>query len=74
MKGSFDRSPSTKTFHQPDASNGNDWWEVIGVVMISVGKDRGEYLLNLYDSISQLISLQLPHLEIEFETNILSFS
>ena len=62
LKGSFDRSPCTITYYPPGAQDEILAWSARGVVLVSLGKKRSEYLLHLYKSIVRLITLELPHL------------
>lgn len=63
LKGAFDRSPSTKNFYQYTSENEeyeNGCWSVRGMVLISLGKERAKYLIELYKSVSDLIMRALP--------------
>lgn len=74
LKGAFDRSPSTITYFPPDIQNYRLYWSVRGIVMISIGKQRAEFLNQLYQSISKLIMLELPHLKVTAEISKFQFS
>ncbi|MBA3986935.1 MAG: hypothetical protein H0X63_10275 [Flavobacteriales bacterium] len=69
LKGSFDRTPCTKRFHQytsQDEEFEPGCWSVRAIVLISIGKQRAAYLLELYKAISHLIMLEAPY---SFEVN-----
>ena len=77
LKGAFDRFPCTTSYYPPDAQKSvpdNEVWSVRGIVMISVGKERAKYLLQLYDALIQLIIFELPDFEIRSEVKKLEFS
>lgn len=63
LKGAFDKRDTSVVFHKPqqDVSIG---WYAKGSVAVSIGKQRAEYLLKLYEDIVQLISLTLPDLTV----------
>jgi hypothetical protein len=67
LKGAFDRTPSTIIYYPPDPQDYRFCWSVRGIVMISLGKQRAEFLNQLYQSISRLIILELPHLKVTSE-------
>lgn len=73
LKGAFDKKPASVTYYPPleDSSKG---WSARCVLMISVGKQRAEYLLQLYEAIVYLIDFELPDFEIEAESSIFEFS
>lgn len=75
LKGAFDRKPCVKKYFSPeqheDASKG---WSVRCVLMISVGKNRADYLTQLYEAIVRLIVHELPDLHVQAEMNQLNFS
>ncbi len=74
LKRAFDRSPSTKKYYPPGEHNSAHGWSVRGVVLISVGKQRGDALLRLYKSISELILHELPDLDISAHADVKRFS
>ena len=74
LKGAFDRIPCTPTFYPPDAEQGRPGWSVRTVVMISLGKQRAEYLQVLFDSIGMLVSRELPYYEVGWEISQFDFS
>jgi len=77
LKGAFDRSPCTTNYYPPDAQSlipDNEFWSTRSVVMISLGKKRAEYLVQLYDAIAQLITLELTDFEVRSEVKKLEFS
>lgn len=63
LKGAFDRSPCRKEFYQ-HTSESEEYeegcWSVRAIVLISIGKQRAAYLVELYKSISRLIMQDLP--------------
>lgn len=73
LKGAFDKRDTSVVFHKPqqDVSKG---WYAKGSVAVSIGKQRAEYLLKLYEDIVQLISLTLPDLTVAAQTQVLEFS
>ena len=75
LKGAFDRKPSTLTYYPPDVQSGNsEWWSARAMVLISLGKDRAEFLIQLYQSIAHLIVLELPDFEVQVEISKFQFS
>jgi hypothetical protein len=77
LKGAFDRSPCTIAYYPHDVQQSkheHSEWSARGVVMISVGIQRGEYLVGLYESIARLIEFELPDFEVKSETSKFSFS
>ncbi|HCY81884.1 MAG TPA: hypothetical protein DHV22_09945 [Xanthomarina gelatinilytica] len=77
LKGAFDRSPCTITYYPPGVHNenpDNEVWSVRGLVMISVGKARAEYLNHLYKAMMRLITLELPDFEVHCEASKFEFS
>lgn len=77
LQGAFDRKLSTKDFYpsalQIDESK-KEFWTFRGVVMISVGIERGENLIQLYQAIVNLIALELPSFDVSAEIKKLEFS
>ncbi len=77
LKGAFDRNPDTLTNRQvvvQKDDNNIDCYFVREVVLISVGRQRGEYLGQLYELIVHLIELELPNFHVQFEISQLNFS
>ena len=74
LKGAFDRSPCTVTYYPPSEQHDRLYWSARGVVMISIGKKRAEFLLQLYQSISKLIELELSHFQVECSAGEFQFS
>lgn len=76
LKGAFDRKPSTVAYCSPtDKNNTSGCWSAHAVVMISIGKKRSEFLIQLYRSIVTLIDYELPdELEMTAEINEFQFS
>jgi len=77
LKGAFDRSPCTINYYPPDAQSlipDSEFWSARGIVMISLGKKRAEYLVELYGSIIQLIMLELTDFDVCSEVRKLEFS
>lgn len=74
LQGSFDRKPSTLTYYPPSEQEGGcKYWSARGIVLISVGKERAEYLKGLYEAIFRLISLLLPDFEVHAENVMYKF-
>ena len=72
LKGAFDKRPCVAQFYQPENSIG---WSVRCILMISLGKQRAEYLVQLYRAIARLITLELPdYLYIRVEVDKFQFS
>lgn len=66
LKGAFDRTPSTITYYPPHEQHGkSEYWSARGIVLISLGKARAEYLIQLYEAIVHLIMLELPDFEVQ---------
>lgn len=77
LKGSFDRSPCTIKYFPPSVETDRykqDFWCVRAIVMISVGQQRGFHLTNLYKSLVELISFELPYFEIQSEAKEIKYS
>lgn len=75
LKGAFDRKPSTITYYPPDGQHGrSECWSARGVVLISLGKARAEYLIQLYQAIVRLIMLELPDFEVRGEVTKYEFA
>ncbi len=75
LKGAFDRVPCSITYYPPSAQHGKSGYlSVRAVVMISVGKQRTEHLLNLYKAVFRLIELELPQFEVRAEGSLMKFS
>lgn len=77
LKGSFDRTPCRVTYYPPHElpeNPDNDFWSLRAVVMISLGKQRAQYLLGLYESLVKLIKLEVPQLTVRYETSGFQFS
>lgn len=71
LNGAFDKKPCEYQFVPPECSNG---WSLRCVLMISVGAERGQHLLKLYDSIVRLIAFELPDFDIRAMSEVLKFS
>jgi len=77
LQGAFDRKLSTKDFYPPDLQNEEsekEFWSFRGIVMISVGIERGQNLIQLYQAIANLIALELPSFDVSAEIKKLEFS
>lgn len=75
LKGSFDRSPCSITYYSPSDQHGkSEYWSVRIVVLISIGKQRAEHLMNLYKAIVRLSELELPNFRVESEISVFHFS
>lgn len=71
LKGAFDKREATKTFFEPGRNTENlPLWIARGVVIVSLGKDRAEYLMALYDSIAKLIELELPDCSVSYRKDL----
>jgi hypothetical protein len=76
LKGSLRSDPCRIEYYPPEVLRdvrGNEFWSVRVIVLISLGKKRGESLLDLYKAIVRLIEFELPQFEIEAETGIFHF-
>lgn len=75
LMGTFEKKPCSVFVSPPDPQSGNSrLWSARCVVAISVGKERGEHLLELYRAIVNLIRFELPCFDIQAEANKLKFS
>ena len=72
LKGAFDKRDTAIVFHKPQEDVCKGWYAK-GSVAISIGKQRAEYLLKLYEDIAQFISLKLPDLTVAARTEVLGF-
>lgn len=74
LRGAFEKKPCSVFVFPPDPQTGNSrQWSARFVVTISVGKERGEHLLELYRAIVNLIMFELPYFDIQAEANKLKF-
>lgn len=72
LKGAFDRSPCKKDFYQYVLNEEYEagCWSVRAIVLISIGKQRATYLVELYKSIAHLIMQDLPkHFDVKASVN-----
>jgi hypothetical protein len=75
LKGSFDLVPCKTTYYSPFAQNNtSEYWSLRTVVILSVGKQRAEYLIQLYKAVVRLIEFELPDFEVQAEINQMNFS
>lgn len=74
LKGAFDKIPFDVTYYPPSHSYSSNGWSLRCVLMISVGKERGDNLLKVYPAMVRLIEFELPQFEIQAESAILKFS
>ena len=75
LKGAFDKGRCTVSFCPPDPlSENSKEWSARCAVMISVGKERGEHLIELYNAIVRLITFELPNFQIQAEVVKMNFS
>lgn len=74
LKGAFDRSPCTVVYYHPREQSEIPFWSARAVVSISLGKQRAHYLIQLYQSIADLIMMELPDLGIEVNIQEFRFS
>lgn len=78
LKGAFDQSPCKKEFYQHTFESEEyeeGCWSVRAVVMISLGKQRAAYLVELYKSIAHLIMQNLPkHFDVKASVDKFPFS
>lgn len=71
LKGAFSRVPCSTTYYAPFQQGYNsEFWAVSALVMISLGKNRAEYLMDLYKSIVKLIVHELPASDFEVQAEI----
>lgn len=66
LKGAFDKRPASVDF-QPCLRDGSKGWSARCVLMISLGRERAEYLVQLYQAIVNLIEFELPDYEVQAE-------
>lgn len=75
LKGAFDRKPSTIVYYPPGVLRGtHESRSARGIVMLSLGRDRAEFLIRLYQAIAHLIELELPDYEVRAEVSKFEFS
>jgi hypothetical protein len=75
LKGALRPEPCSITYYSPnDEFCNSGHWSVRVVVLVSVGKNRGESLLDLYKAIARLVVLELPELDVQYEISQLNFS
>jgi len=71
LKGAFDKKPcSDPDVYQDGCSK---LWSARYVLMISVGRERGQYLSQLYQAIFRLIAFEFPNFEVCAEANQWNF-
>lgn len=72
LNGAFDKKPCAYQYSPPQDSNG---WSLRCALMISIGRERGEHLLELYKGLTELIGYHLPDfVVIQAEAEVLKFS
>ncbi len=67
LSKSFGSHNCISTFHPPSSDKleaFQDFWSVRSALMISLGKQRAESLIELYKAIYRLISFELPDFDI----------
>jgi hypothetical protein len=74
LKGVFDKESCSTFFYPPGPDGKTTRWSARCAVMIFVGKERGEYLLELYRAIARLIVFELPDFDIQADAGNFSFS
>lgn len=76
LKGSFEKNPCSISYYPLDGQHSapGQEYSVRAVVMISVGKQRAEHLVVLYQSIVRLIELELPDCDVQATINKFQFS
>jgi hypothetical protein len=75
LRGAFGKKPCNVTFYPPDFQSENSkQWSARCVVMISVGKERGEHLIELYRAIVNLILFELPDFGVQAEVGKMNLS
>lgn len=74
LEGAFGKKPYGATYYPPSHCENSTGWSLQYVIMISVGKERGENLIRFYPALARLIELEFPDFEIQAESAILSFS
>lgn len=77
LKGAFNQTPCKRTYYPPGTISSDDLdngWSVKGVVIVSLGKKRSEYLKQLYKSIAYLIRYELPQFAVDISIDEMQFS
>ncbi|MGR3791598.1 hypothetical protein ACUXZJ_12070 [Flavobacterium sp. TN-1] len=77
LRGVFHRSPCSITYYPPEAPQSKhelEEYSVRAVVVVSIGKQRAEYLNTLYDAVVRLIMIELSHFEVKADLNKFQFS
>lgn len=71
LKGAFDKKPcDDPDVHQDDCSK---LWSARFVLLISVGKERGQFLSQLYHAIFRLIAFELPCFDVRADASRWNF-
>ena len=73
LKGAFDKKSCSVTYYPPQEDTATGW-SARCVLMISLGKERAVYLMQLYEAIVNLIVFELPDFEIRAESGKFQFS
>lgn len=76
LKGALGQGPCSIKYYPPGVQNripDAEYWSVEVIVLISLGKQRAEHLMQLYKAIVRLICFELPQFQIQAETNIVRF-
>lgn len=73
LKGSFDRNTDIQAVLNRRASdNGHERFSMHVSLGISVGRDRAEHLLQVYDAYAELIAFELPECKVQASGEILT--
>ena len=74
LSGAFEKKPCGVFFYPPDPDKNSKQWSARCATVIYVGKERREYLIELYRAIVNLIVLELPDCEVRAEGMTLNVS
>ena len=74
LRGAFHRGPCSITYYPPNEQHKTEYWSVRAVVMVSLGKQRADYLIQLYKAVVRLLELELPQFRMQAEVSVLRFS
>ncbi len=70
LKRAIDNSPLLYYFYPVIDDDGNEKQSVLAIVHISVGKKRGQALLELYQSMVRLIKFELPNFDVSYNIEL----
>jgi hypothetical protein len=77
LKGSLRPGPCSKVYYPPAKQNDSaeqEYWSVVATIILSVGQQRAQSLIILYQAIVLLIELELPLFQVQAEIEVLNYA